>query len=59
MKYAFRQQIFTQGNSGAVNTRHWLDGADLLSYQELKQLFPERKIYSEKILGMSKSFIII
>ena len=36
-----------------------VDGADLLSYRELEKLFPDQKIYSEKFLGLSKSFIVI
>lgn len=38
---------------------NWLDDANLLSYKELEKLFPNRKIFLEKFLGLSKSFIVI
>lgn len=47
------------GNSGYVNARCWLEDAELLSYKELTNLFPNQKICREKVLGLTKSFIII
>lgn len=51
--------LLTKGDSGYVHANIWLEDSELLSYQQLKQLFPEREIYSEKVLGISKSFIVI
>lgn len=46
------------GNSGAINTYKWADGADLLSYRQLKQLFPKNMIYKERTIGLDKSFVV-
>lgn len=46
------------GDSEAINTSRWVDGADLLSYHQFKQLFPENTIYKERILGLNKSFVV-
>lgn len=46
------------GSRGSTNTEKWVDQADLLSYQQVKQLFPDTAIYKERLLGLSKSFVI-
>ncbi len=50
--------IIKNGNPGHVHTDEWADGADLLSYQQLRQLFPDNGIYKERLLGLSKSFVV-
>lgn len=46
------------GNSGTVNTYKSANGADMLSYQQFKQLFPKYTIYKERTLGLDKSFVV-
>ncbi|MEM8722087.1 MAG: class I SAM-dependent methyltransferase [Cyanobacteria bacterium P01_G01_bin.39] len=49
---------FKNGNSGSINTYKSADGADLLSYRQLKQLFPKNMIYKERTIGLDKSFVV-
>ncbi len=35
----------------------YLEEIRLLSFKEMKQLFPGAKVYFEKFLGMNKSFV--
>lgn len=50
--------IFKDGSPGCVNTDKWVEGADLLSYQQFKQLFPDSKLHIERVLGLNKSFVV-
>jgi ubiquinone/menaquinone biosynthesis C-methylase UbiE len=47
-----------KGSPGSVNTAYWVETADLLSLEQVRQLFPSKKVTSERVLGYSKSFII-
>jgi ubiquinone/menaquinone biosynthesis C-methylase UbiE len=51
--------MLTKGDSGHINALNSLDGADLLSYQQLKKIFSKHKIVTEKVLGFTKSFIVL
>ncbi len=36
----------------------WIDNLNLLSKRQIKKLFPGKKIYEERVLGLNKSFIV-
>ena len=42
-----------------VHFKRSLDTTNLLSKQQLRSLFPQKKIVAERVLGMAKSFIVI
>ncbi len=50
--------ILKNGNPGCIHPDRWADNADLLSYYQLKQLFPDHTIYKERSLGLDKSFVV-
>jgi hypothetical protein len=57
IRYCSFRGLFRSGDN--VNLRQLADGLRLLSYREVRELFPDCEIHREKMFGFTKSFIAI